>query len=476
MKTLYIKKIIFYLIVLIILFCFIFSLFSKNPKGTNIKSEYKNPASLKFIYDLTYEKDQEIIRESNIFNSQMDLIKNAKKYLILDIFLYNDDYTKGSTAYPSQVKEMSEALIAKKKEYPDMPIVLITDPINNFYGAYEQENLKNLREAGIDVVITDHDKMRDSNPLYSGIYKLLIKPFGPGSKGYIKNFFDKDGPKVNIRNILKLANFKGNHRKVYISENEAIISSSNPHDPSAFHENVALRFNSSIIKDLIESEKVVCDFSGYEFPDIDYENNYKDKEGEDILIRAISEKSIFNSLDENIKLSQKGDQINIAIFYLADFDIIKNLEKASQRGVEINIIADANRDAFGLKKNGNPNRSALSKLGKLENINVRWYKSHGEQFHTKMAFFNYKTKNDFAAILGSANFTRRNLKNFNLETDIEIKTSLDNPMAREINSYYERIWSNQDGLYTLDFEEYYQEDLFKDILYKIQEFTGLCTW
>lgn len=472
MKLLYYKKTV---ILLVLLICFIFSLISENPKGTNIKSKFYNPLELKFIYDLSYEKDGKIIREHNIFNEQLQLIEKAKKFLILDIFLYNDYYTKSSITYPSQVKIMTDKLIEKKKQYPDMPIVLITDPINNFYGAYEQKNLKRLREAGVEVVITDHDKMRDSNPLYSGFYKIFIKPFASGGKTYIRNFFDKNGPKVNIRSILKLANFKGNHRKVYLSENEAIIASANPHDPSAYHSNVALRFKSEIINDLIESERVVCEFSGAKFPKIDMVN-YDDKSMKDLYIRALSEKSIFNSLYDNINATEKSDTINIAIFYLADFDIINSLKEAAKRGVEVNIIADSNRDAFGLKKNGNPNRSVLSKLGKLDNINVRWYKTHEEQFHTKMAIFNYINKKEFKLLIGSANFTKRNLKNYNLETDIELITDTDNEIAKEINEYFNKIWSNKDGIYSLDFEEYYQNNMFKYILYKFQEFSGISTW
>ncbi len=39
-----------------------------------------------------------------------------------------------------------------------------------------------------------------------------------------------------------MLNFKANHRKILITENEALITSANVHDASAYHSNIALWF------------------------------------------------------------------------------------------------------------------------------------------------------------------------------------------------------------------------------------------
>lgn len=140
---------------------FIYSLNTKNPPGTNVAGDFA-PVQGDFIYDLTYMKDGKRIHEKNIFQGEMDLIKEAQDFLIIDLFLYNDEYDD-KDAYPSQVKEMTQALVEKKKENPNMPILFVTDPINNFYGAYVQENLDLLEKAGIDLVVTDHMEMRGSS-------------------------------------------------------------------------------------------------------------------------------------------------------------------------------------------------------------------------------------------------------------------------------------------------------------------------
>ncbi len=41
----------------------------------------------------------------------------------------------------------------------------------------------------------------------------------------------------------------------------------------------------------------------------------------------------------------------MGMFYLADRQVIKGLLKAAWRGVDIRLILDANKDAFGLEKN-----------------------------------------------------------------------------------------------------------------------------
>ena len=442
---------------------------TKNPPGTNLSSDFKD-ADCEFLYDLTYLKDGKRIHEKRIFKKEMELIKNAQDFLMLDFFLFNDEYPN-TMNFPNQVEEMTDLLIAKKKENPEMPILFVTDPINNFYGAYEEDNLKRLRENGIEVVVTDLNKMRDSNALVSGIYRAYIQWFGTSGGGWIKNFFDKDADKVNIRSILKLANFKGNHRKVLISEKEALVASANPHDPSAHHSNVAMVFRGKSMEDLIKSESIFFD----KLPNV-IENFKAEEVTSPYKLKVITEGKIYDEISKNIKETKKGDEINLGIFYLSEFRILRELGEAAKRGVDVKIIADLNKDAFGLEKNGSPNRPALSQLKEdYPDINIRWYQTSGEQFHTKFIYFDFKDK-DPLAILGSANYTRRNLDNYNLETNLAVEMEKDSPMAGDMKNYYARIWNNEDGEYTLPIQDFYESRFFMRILWKIQEKIGLCTW
>lgn len=77
---------------------------------------------------------------------------------------------------------------------------------------------------------------------------------------------------------------------------------------------------------------------------------------------------------------------------------------------------------------------------------------------------------------GSANFMRRNLDDYNLETNVLLTAPADSEFAGEVTGYYDRLWTNEGAEYTLDYEEEAEESLLKTILYRVQEFTGLSTF
>ena len=53
-------------------------------------------------------------------------------------------------------------------------------------------------------------------------------------------------PKLTLRNLLRALNVKADHRKIFLNEENVVVSSANIHDPSYFHENVAISANGKI--------------------------------------------------------------------------------------------------------------------------------------------------------------------------------------------------------------------------------------
>ena len=116
------KKILF----ILLLFPIIWSLCTKSPVGTSIESEYQNVSSLQFLYDLTYQKEGKRENQQSILSAELDMIKKAKDFIVLDLFLYNDVYDKTQYQYPNTTQRITEALIAKKEENPDIDIIFIS--------------------------------------------------------------------------------------------------------------------------------------------------------------------------------------------------------------------------------------------------------------------------------------------------------------------------------------------------------------
>lgn len=442
------------------------------PKGTNYKSTVKKVKDIDFIYDLTYEKDGKQEKKQEIFQRVFKEIDSAEKFLILDMFLFNDDYNRKDN-YLDISKQLTEKLIKKKQSDNKMEIYFITDPVNTFYGSYKSKYLEEMKENGIVVIETNLDRMRDSNPAYSVVWRVFFRWFGTEGKGWIANPFSPDSPDVTLRSYLKVLNFKANHRKILISEKVALVSSANPHDASSNHSNIAFVVSGDIINDILDGEKSVAEFSKKEIKTENIKN--KGDKGE-IELSYLTEKQIRDALIKEIKKSEKGDTINIAVFYISHRKIIKELIKASKRNVAVNLVLDANKDAFGREKNGIPNRLVANELIKKSNnkIKIRWYNTKGEQFHAKLM---YVKREDHSVIIGgSANYTRRNLNNYNLESDFMIKAKNDEMVVKEVAKYYDTIFYNKGGDYTLDYEEFSEAGLLKGGIYRFQEFSGFSTF
>ena len=102
-----------------------------------------------------------------------------------------------------------------------MRIIVITDPINSFYGSYTPDNIKNLKANNIDVYYTNLNELRDSNPIYSGMYRTFFQWFGNSENGKLSNPLSPEAPDVTVRGYLNILNMKANHRKTLVTENMA---------------------------------------------------------------------------------------------------------------------------------------------------------------------------------------------------------------------------------------------------------------
>jgi HKD family nuclease len=458
------------------------------PAGTNLNvAGVLAPAhSVDFLYDLTRMSPRgETLHEQRIFDEMFRIIDEAETFLVADFFLLNEQMGTGDAVHRRLSREFVDRLIARKAAKPGMSMLLITDPINTVYGGAPSALLDELRTAGVDVVVTDLDRLRDSNPLYSSFWRMFLQWWGNSAEGgSVLNPFGTDGSQITVRSWLALLNFKANHRKLIVADRSdgelaALVTSGNPHDASSAHSNVALRLTGDLAKEIVESEMAIARFSGWRGHIYASSPAAKTGSAPQVRLAFITEGAVQEHLLDAIDTTRNGDNIRIAVFYLSDRDVIDSLLDAARRGAQVSIILDPNRDAFGRQKDGVPNRPAANELVTRsdERIAVRWYRTHGEQFHTKLALITHGDR--LIASLGSANFTRRNIGNYNLEANVAVETSVDSPLALEMIGYFDRLWNN-DGEpgteYTAPFGAFQDKDRGRYWRYRLMEATGLSTF
>jgi phosphatidylserine/phosphatidylglycerophosphate/cardiolipin synthase-like enzyme len=467
----------------------LFGVFKSNPDGTSVSSVvYTIPSSgITFLQDITYVDEEETrFSEQEIFDAVFRMIDRANNYILIDMFLFNDFLGSAPGSYRQLSKELTDALVEKKQSNPNIIIVFITDPINIIYGGYTSPYLSELRNAGVEVVVTNLKPLRDSNPLASGFWRAYFSWFGNSTKeGYLPNPFDAKLPDIGMRSYAALLNFKANHRKVMIADAQTnqglkfrtLITSANPHDGSSAHTNTALIIDDFIWRDVLESERVVGEFSDQPItlPSDELLTRVINSEGP-IRTQLITERKIQEKVVELLNRLEAEDSVDISMFYLSDRKVIQALKKAIDRGAKFRIVLDPNKDAFGRDKNGIPNRQVAFELKDHNGlIDIRWCHTHGEQCHTKMILFTFADAEGL--MLGSANLTRRNIGGYNLETNVYLEADTEFTALREAKAYFEKVWNNEEGrVYTIEYSEYSEDSYAKNLLYRFMEDLGISSF
>jgi len=526
-----------YLVAGIMAFTVSCSTIKNPPLGINYESPIRETENAEFHYDLTYlDKDGNIQYDRNLWDATFKVVDNAKDYLIIEMFLFNDLYNKDKEHFPEFAKEYTERLVKKQQENPNLKVYILADENNNFYGAFEHPFITSMKNAGINVIIVDIFKLKDTFPWYSPIWRTFIKPMGnPQNKGWITNFYGDMWPKLTIRNLLRALNVKADHKKVFLNEKEVVVSSANIHDPSYFHENIAIYTDGPIVKDVLHDLQLVAKFSDSEI-NVDDSNketkskiemdladktkirkdtmnigNLEDKnndminleenisdskknekgekeslsfnsgkneiidtEGKTYKIQYLSEGAIGKYLDADIDSLKSGDELLMGMYFLADRGVIDRLIKAANRGVKIRMIFDRSRDAFGMSTNGLPNKPVSKKLKKKTKgkIEIKWYFTNNEQYHTKITLMK-KTDGSVIINAGSANLIKKNIRGYIMDSNFRILTTQDSKISKDVYTYFDRLWENKDGLFTINFDDEPTTSGFSDFMYKILDATQL---
>lgn len=475
-------KLLIGLFVLIITTTSLYHSFKSLPQGLSHHGDEQPLTNAKLLTDKTLHFGNEEPRLAHeIFTEVFDMIANAQRFVLVDMFLFNDSRADGSRQIPL-ARQLTDALIARKQAHPGMDIIVISDPINTVYGGTTSPHFQQLRQAGITVVETRLERLRDSNPAWSGLWRVCCQWMGNSAGGGWLPSALGDQP-VTVRSYLALPNFKANHRKTLVVDSTegftALVTSANPHDGSSRHSNIGLRFSGPAVADLLRTERAVLAMSGADTTAVDNALGSlpESRPQSPDTIRIVTESAILSAARDIIDTAAPGDRLDLAIFYLSHRTLLQALKSAHRRGVEVRVLLDANNDAFGLKKSGIPNRQAAMELNKA-GITVRWCKTEGEQCHAKLLIRRDRNGNA-QLLLGSANFTRRNLDDLNLETSVHVRSTTESETVLKATGFFDEHWNLGPGdtpVMSLPYEAWADESRLRYWQYRLMEATGLSTF
>ncbi len=446
------------------------------PPGVGVAMPWRSVEKVDFLADLTYvDAAGTRYSEQEIFDTAFEMIRRSRKLVVLDMFLFNDFAAAPDAALRPLSSELTQALLHRMRAVPGLRVVVISDPINTVYGGTASTHLEVLERAGAQVVLTDLSALRASNPLWSGPWALCCGWLGNNAAGgWLPNPFGTE--KITLRSWLALPNFRANHRKTLVVDAgeswQALVTSANPHDASAAHGNVALRFSGAAALDVLHTEAAVAAFSDKPLTAFPAADDIRVETGP--RLRVLTEGAIGRALMDTVEAAASGETLDVAVFYLSHRGLIHALKAAHARGVTVRVLLDPNEDAFGRKKNGVPNRQVAHELS-AAGIPLRWCDTHGEQCHAKVLL--HRGAQEATLIAGSANFTRRNLDDLNLETSVQLRASEDHPAITDAAQWFETNWANEPSRrFSTDYATYADTALLRRAWYRIGEAAGLSTW
>ena len=384
----------------------------------------------------------------SILKRETDAIGRAEQTIVLD--------------QSPLTRELADALLLRKRQRPNLKVMLVTDPRNELYGGTPSRTLSALERTGIVVVRTRLEHLRDSNPLYSSLWRLCL--------GWWSNPFDELPGGATWRSSLRRLNLKADRRQLLVADDGAggwasIVSSVAPTGATApagaaVTAGVGLEIRGHLAGAIVASELQIAAWSTDDdrlpaAPPVDSRGVGT------IDARFLTEGAIQAALLDAIAVAGSGDSVKIAVQTFGDRQLVDAVLRAAARGARVQLLLDP----------GSPEtKAAAGELLREEpgKIEVRW-RAHA--FRTEAGYAVIQHRNDVWFDMGSADFTRRGLDDLDLTADIELHMPARAGPARAATDLFARHWSDA-AAYAAHADES-RETYWR---YRVGEATGLAVF
>jgi PLD-like domain len=355
-------------------------------------------------------------------------------------------------------RELAQALLVRKHLRPNLKIIVITDPAPEAFGGTPAQDLQSLERAGVIVARVRLDKLRDSNPVYSGLWRLLI--------GWWSDPFEEVRGGASLPAWSRQFNHQADQRQIMIADDGSGIWTSLVGAPDS---GSALGLRGAMAHDILDAELKLAAWSTED----DRLPGVPPAMGRSIGAidaRFLTEGAIGDALVDSLAASGGDDQISICAHQLGDRRVIAALLGAAQRGARVQLLLDPLPS---------PNLAVAGELAHAGNIQVRWnlegratgsgIGADGNGARTQLSIVRHH--GDFSVYLGSASFTRRALGDLNLEAAVELRMPAKTSLGHGIDGYFARRWSAAAA-----YPQYCDESSMTYWSYRIAEATGLASF
>jgi hypothetical protein len=323
-------------------------------------------------------------------------------------------------------RALAAQLLLRKRQRPNLKILLITDPRNEIYGGTPARTLDTLEAAGIVVARTRLERMRDPDPFYSSLWRL--------SMAWWSDPFDEIPGQETLASALRRRNLKADERCLLVADDGAggwtsiVMSAVSTADPPTTGSGIEIRGH--LARDIVESELRIAAWSTDDdrFPDP------PPAEGRgvgSIDARFLSEGAIRTALRDAVSAAGSGDTISVSVHACGDRQLIAALLRAAARGARVRLVLDA----------GLPGTQAAA--GELMrsgagNVDVHWRK---EAAGIDARYALIRHRDDVWIEFGSANLTRSGLDDLDLEAELELHMPERAAAARAVSELFAAEWS-----------------------------------
>jgi hypothetical protein len=409
------------------------------PRGTRVTSlpARLNESQVDFLDDLA--------PAGTILRRETDAIGRAEQTIVLD--------------QSPLARELADALLQRKRQRPNLKVMLVTDPRNEVYGGTPSRTLSALERTGIVVVRTRLERMRDPNPLYSSFWRLGV--------GWWSDPFDETPGATTLRSSLRRLNLKADRRQLLVADDgaggwtsiviSAASSSAAADAGAAAAAGVGLEIRGHLAGAIVASELQIAAWSTDDdrlpaVPPVDSRGVGT------IDARFLTEGAIQAALRDAIATTGSGDSIKIAVQAFGDRQMVDSVLQAAARGARVQLLLDP----------GSPETQAAA--GELLHqepgtIEVRW---RARDSRAEAGYAVIQHRSDVWFDVGSANFTRRGLEDLDLAADVELHMPARAAPARAATDRFANHWSNA-AAYAAHADES-TETYWR---YRVEEATGL---